>query len=96
MWIERFHLYIRAAEKNKKNMESEDFLLKWNDHHAVFFSGAEQFMERDEYTDVILAAGSRFFSAHKLVLSICSPFFQEYIYYVSFKLKICYKTNFYN
>ena len=31
----------------------------------------------DEYTDCTLAAGHKFFSAHKLVLSICSPFFRS-------------------
>jgi len=55
----------------------EDFLLKWNDHHSLFFSGAEELYEKEEYTDVTLAAGNRFFSAHRLVLSICSPFFQD-------------------
>ena len=55
----------------------EDFLLKWNDHHALFFRGAEELLSAEEYTDVTLAAGNRFFSAHRLVLSICSPFFQE-------------------
>ncbi|XP_023332176.1 zinc finger and BTB domain-containing protein 17 isoform X8 [Eurytemora carolleeae] len=54
----------------------EDFLLKWNDHHSLFFAGAEELCDSEEYTDVTLAAGQRFFSAHKLVLSICSPFFR--------------------
>jgi hypothetical protein len=49
-------------------MSGEDFLLKWNDHHSLFFAGAEQLCESEEYTDVTLAA-------HKLVLSICSPYF---------------------
>jgi len=56
---------------------SEDFLLKWNDHHSLFFVGAEELCEREEYTDVTLAAGTKFFSAHKLVLSICSPYFRR-------------------
>jgi len=56
---------------------SEDFLLKWNDHHALFFVGAEELCESEEYTDVTLAAGTKFFSAHKLVLSICSPYFRQ-------------------
>jgi len=54
----------------------EDFLLKWNDHHSLFFAGAEELCQSEEYTDVTLAAGQRFFSAHRLVLSICSPFFR--------------------
>jgi len=58
-------------------MSGEDFLLKWNDHHSLFFAGAEQLCESEEYTDVTLAAGSKFFPAHKLVLSICSPYFQK-------------------
>lgn len=58
-------------------MSGEDFLLKWNDHHTLFFAGAEQLCESEEYTDVTLAAGSKFFPAHKLVLSICSPYFQK-------------------
>jgi len=56
---------------------SEEFLLKWNDHHKHFFLGAEELCEADEYTDVTLAAGTKFFSAHKLVLSICSPYFRQ-------------------
>ena len=56
---------------------SEDFMLKWNDHHTLFFVGAEELCESEEYTDVTLAAGSKFFQAHKLVLSICSPYFRQ-------------------
>lgn len=58
-------------------MAGEDFLLKWNDHHALFFSGAEELCQNEEYTDVTLSAGSKFFPAHKLVLSVCSPYFRK-------------------
>ena len=51
--------------------------MKWNDHHNLFFVGAEELCEAEEYTDVILAAGEKFFPAHKLVLSICSPYFRS-------------------
>jgi len=56
---------------------TEEFLLKWNDHHSVFFIGALDLCELEEYTDVTLAAGNKFFSAHRLVLSICSPYFRQ-------------------
>jgi len=56
---------------------ADEFLLKWNDHHNLFFVGAEELCENEEYTDVTLAAGTKFFSAHKLVLSICSPYFRQ-------------------
>jgi uncharacterized Zn-finger protein len=56
---------------------SEDFMLKWNDHHSLFFVGAEELCESEEYTDVTLAAGTKLFAAHKLILSICSPYFRQ-------------------
>ena len=56
---------------------SEEFLLKWNDHHSVFFNDALDLCELEEYTDITLAAGNKFFPAHKLMLSICSPYFRQ-------------------
>ena len=58
-------------------MAGEEFSLKWNDHSKVFFAGAEKLAEEQEYTDVTLAAGDKLIPAHKMVLSICSPFFQR-------------------
>ena len=55
----------------------EEFSLKWNDHSKVFFAGAEDLAEKQEFTDVTLAAGGKMITAHKMVLSICSPFFQR-------------------
>ena len=52
-------------------------MLKWNDHHNLFFAGAEKLYQGEEFTDVVLSAGSQTFKAHKLVLSICSPYFQN-------------------
>ena len=52
----------------------EEFLLKGNDHHSVFFVGALYLCESEEYNDVTLAA---VFSAHRLVLSICSAYFRQ-------------------
>jgi hypothetical protein len=55
----------------------EDFRLKWNDHHNVFFSTAEQLCNGDHLTDVTLSCGDKEFAAHKLVLSICSSYFNQ-------------------
>ncbi|XP_023331274.1 zinc finger and BTB domain-containing protein 14 [Eurytemora carolleeae] len=56
---------------------SSDFCLKWNDHHNVFFSTAEKLCGSNLLCDVTLSAGGLFFQAHKLVLSICSDYFQK-------------------
>jgi len=58
-------------------MSSDNFCLKWNDHHTTFFSSAEQLCHNSLLTDVVLSAGGTLFKAHKLVLSVCSKFFQE-------------------
>jgi len=58
-------------------MGSENFCLKWNDHHSVFFSNIESLCEKSFLTDVVLSAGGQMYPAHKLVLCICSTYFQE-------------------
>ena len=55
----------------------EDFCLKWNDHHSLFFSQAETLCHGSLLTDVTLATADQTFPAHKLVLSICSAFFRD-------------------
>lgn len=56
---------------------SENFCLRWNDHHDTFFSSAEKLCHSSLLTDVVLSAGGTLFQAHKLVLSVCSKFFQD-------------------
>lgn len=55
----------------------EDFCLKWNDHHSLFFCAAENLCQSSMLTDVTLATSDQTFPAHKLVLSICSSFFRD-------------------
>ena len=57
-------------------MAAENFCLKWNDHHSVFFSNAEKLCHGSLLTDVVISASGTLFQAHKLVLSVCSTFFQ--------------------
>ena len=55
----------------------ESLKVQWNDHHSIFFETADFFCREDNLTDVTLSCGDREFSAHKLVLSICSTYFKE-------------------
>ena len=57
-------------------MGGDDFCLKWNDHHSVFFNSVEQLCRGEILTDVTLSCGNGVdFYAHKLVLSVCSGYF---------------------
>ena len=58
-------------------MDSGLLALKWNNHSPTFFEVLSKIKERELYSDVTLAAGGKYFSAHKLVLSTCSEFFEE-------------------
>ena len=55
----------------------ENFKLRWNDHHSIFFRTAESLCRDDHLTDITLSCGKKEFSAHKLVLSVCSSYFKE-------------------
>jgi len=50
--------------------------LKWNDHHVSFFNIVEELCRTEQLCDVTLACGGQVFETHKLILSVCSPFFR--------------------
>ena len=51
----------------------ENLLLNWVDHHKTFFEAA---IDLKQPVDVTLSCGEYTFSAHKLVLSVCSSYFR--------------------
>lgn len=55
----------------------EELLLKWDDHHRSFFELAEELCHSEQFIDVTLSCGEHNFPAHKLVLSVCSPYFRH-------------------
>lgn len=67
------------------------YSLKWNNFQTHLASGIRQLLEKDEFTDVILACEGQFVRAHKFLLSLCSPFFKK-LFQVNY-LKMQFKTN---
>ncbi|KAK9877161.1 hypothetical protein WA026_016903 [Henosepilachna vigintioctopunctata] len=63
---------------------TQQFALKWNNFHSNLSSGFHELFEAAEMVDVTLAADGKLLQAHKVVLSICSPFFKE-----MFKINPC-------
>ncbi|XP_013146072.1 PREDICTED: protein abrupt-like [Papilio polytes] len=53
------------------------FSLRWTDFHTNLNQSLEDFLNAEELVDVTLTAGGKEFRAHKLILSICSPFFKD-------------------
>ncbi|XP_043244135.1 broad-complex core protein isoforms 1/2/3/4/5-like [Amphibalanus amphitrite] len=54
-----------------------EFCLRWNNYHESLADAFSGFLEREDFLDVSLACDDAVISAHKCVLSACSPFFQE-------------------
>ncbi|KAI4470099.1 btb domain transcription factor [Holotrichia oblita] len=56
---------------------TEQFSLRWNNFHSNLTSGFHDLLEAADMVDVTLAIDGHFLQAHKLVLSICSPYFKQ-------------------
>ncbi|XP_059098902.1 protein tramtrack, alpha isoform-like [Tigriopus californicus] len=55
----------------------EEYMLKWRDYQSNFFSLAEELYLNEFLTDVTLCCKNQYFEAHRLVLSVCSPYFHS-------------------
>jgi hypothetical protein len=63
---------------NVRGSPEEEYILKWTDHKVNFFSLAAADLFNDEdLTDVTICCGEKLFDAHKLILSVCSPYFKN-------------------
>ncbi|XP_063706927.1 sex determination protein fruitless-like [Culicoides brevitarsis] len=55
----------------------EEFALCWNNFQENLASGFQNLLDRGDLVDVTIAVENRLIQAHKIVLAICSPYFQE-------------------
>lgn len=57
--------------------QTEQFSLRWNNFHSNLTAGFHDLLEAEDLVDVTLAAEGQFLQAHKIVLSVCSPYFKQ-------------------
>ncbi|XP_062526663.1 protein bric-a-brac 1 isoform X2 [Bombyx mori] len=69
------------AEEDPVAMEDrgtpQQFCLRWNNYQSNLTSCFDQLLQTELFVDVTLACEGQKLKAHKLVLSACSPYFQE-------------------
>lgn len=63
---------------------TEQFSLTWNNFQSNLTTGFHDLLQGENFVDVTLAVEGHLLNAHKLVLSLCSPYFKEI-----FKLNPC-------
>lgn len=56
---------------------TEQFSLRWNNFHSNISNSFHELLKASDMVDVTLAVEGQFLQAHKLVLSICSPYFKQ-------------------
>ena len=66
-----------ASTANTESDEPDDLMLRWEDHHKSFFELAEDLCHQEQFIDVTISCGDQNFPAHKLILSVCSPYFKN-------------------
>ncbi|XP_077295263.1 BTB/POZ-zinc finger protein abrupt isoform X2 [Arctopsyche grandis] len=65
---------IMAAEPGPTEQQ---YSLRWNDFHSAILSSFRHLRDEEDFVDVTLACDGCSFSAHKVVLSACSPYFRK-------------------
>lgn len=58
-------------------MTSQRFCLRWNNHQTNLLAVFDQLLHDETFIDVTLAVEGQHLKAHKMVLSACSPYFQQ-------------------
>lgn len=55
----------------------EHFSLRWNNFNDNMKSGFHDLLRTEDFVDVTIAAEGKLIQAHKMVLSVCSPYFKN-------------------
>ncbi|KAJ8984152.1 hypothetical protein NQ317_017803 [Molorchus minor] len=56
---------------------NEEVCLRWNSHHSNMQSSFPNLLLREQYIDATLVADGQTLKCHRLILSSCSPYFEE-------------------
>ncbi|KAK6627052.1 hypothetical protein RUM44_009529 [Polyplax serrata] len=55
----------------------DQFSLKWNNFQSNLATGFHDLLQEEMMVDVTLAAEGKILHAHKIILSVCSPYFKD-------------------
>ena len=73
------------GSSTEANSATNKFRLRWDNFSQSVVSSFRRLKEEEDFVDVTLACNSKQFTAHKVVLSACSPYFRRLLkvsYYI--------------
>ena len=65
------------GSSTEPNLATNKFRLRWDNFSQSVVSSFRRLKEEEDFVDVTLACNSKQFTAHKVVLSACSPYFRK-------------------
>ncbi|XP_044004176.1 protein abrupt isoform X4 [Aphidius gifuensis] len=65
------------AASSSSSSGEQQYSLRWNDFQSSILSSFRHLRDEEDFIDVTLACDSSSFTAHKVVLSACSPYFRR-------------------
>lgn len=65
------------CDKIAVNTTHQQFCLRWNNYGRNLTNVFDQLLQNESFVDVTLACNDQSIKAHKMVLSACSPYFQN-------------------
>jgi hypothetical protein len=63
--------------KYKMELTDHKYNLRWHDYHNSVLSTFRSLKEEEDFIDVTLSCEDQQYTAHKVVLSACSPYFRK-------------------
>ncbi|XP_037820227.1 protein abrupt-like isoform X2 [Lucilia sericata] len=68
---------LQQQQLQQQQQQQQQYALKWNDYQTSMLSSFRHLRDEEDFVDVTLACDERSFTAHKVVLSACSPYFRK-------------------
>ena len=67
-----------STESSSQSPENQEFRLRWNNYQANLAQVFDQLLQTESFVDVTLTTDEgQNLKCHKVVLSACSPYFQQ-------------------
>lgn len=64
------------AVSGRESPSEQHYSLKWNDYSVKLVTAFQSLRDEEDFVDVTVACDGHQYSAHKMVLSACSPYFR--------------------